>query len=99
MNIASGADSSRPWNFVSACLRSVISRLNSMLRLRILLVLCKWAETNDTARDNNAKIRNHQVAHQGGVTVIARDFPSSFHTPSLLEPVTRKVYLPACKLV
>jgi hypothetical protein len=43
--------------------------------------------------------RNHHVAHKGGVTVTVSEAPRSFHTPSLLEPFTRNVYLPGGRFV
>ncbi len=43
--------------------------------------------------------RNHHVPQKGGLTLTVTEAPWSFQTPSLLEPLTRKVYRPGGRLV
>jgi hypothetical protein len=39
------------------------------------------------------------VAQKGGVMTTSSDAPSSFHTPSLFDPFTWKVYVPGARFV
>ena len=43
-------------------------------------------------------ILNHIVCHHGGVTVMRIEAPSSFQTPSLLEPMTLEDIVPGVQI-
>ena len=58
----------------------------------------RYAPQAPPARARTTSPRNHQVPQKGGAMVICTAAPCSFQTPSLLEPLTRKTYLPGRRL-
>ena len=76
----------------------IISASDLSLRERFFIRLVCHVKMS-AAKSKTERILNHHVSQNGGVIIIFMDASSLFHMPSLLEPLTLKIYSPAPKLV